>query len=361
LATGGHPDLWVGFLGRGLAALDSQGWEAVPDPPGMPDPLAYVFAETRDDGGSLWMGTTSGVAQWDGDRWRVFGQRQGLAGNWVDALCPTTAFGVPGLLAGGVGGLSLWQGGRWRPVRVPGLPIGEAQALLEVHHPGKSPDLWVGTSTLGLLRNSGGRWERIGKAQGLPAEDVFCLHATEEPGGSVWVGFRGGGLGRFHEGRWTFYGVKDGLPAASVYALADTRTPWGVRLWAATPGGGLGWLDVDRPGAAWHRLDRLAQPPFPADTLMGLAKDRAGQLYATSTQGVIRVMVPPGAEDRPADWRFETYTTGDGLPSNNCISGAVYADSEGRLWGGTVHGVALFDPKRETPPDPLPALVLEDL
>ncbi|HEX9082252.1 MAG TPA: two-component regulator propeller domain-containing protein, partial [Holophagaceae bacterium] len=360
LATGGHPDLWVGFLGKGLAALDSQGWEAAPDPPDMPSLMVYSFAETPDGGGSLWMGATAGIARWSGGRWEVYTQHQGLAGNWVDCLCPTTSFGRPGLLAGGVGGLSLWQGNHWRKVEVPGLSIGEAQALLEVRPEGKPPEVWVGTSTEGLLHRSGGRWERIGMAQGLPAEDVFTLHETREPGGgSVWAGFRGGGLARFHQGRWTCYGVKDGLPTASVYALADTPGPAGPRLWVATPGGGLGWMDVDRPGAVWHRLNRLSNPPLPADTLMGLATDLQGRLYLTSTQGVIRLTLPSGSEDRPSDWRLETFTTGDGLPSNNCISGAVFRDADGRMWVGTVHGSAVFDPRREAPPDPLPCLVLE--
>ncbi len=362
LATGSRPDLWAGFLGRGLVAFDSQGWEAISPPPGLSGALPYCFAETTVGGASFWIGTKGGVAQWVRGTWHVATRRQGLAGNWVDSLCPTTAFGSPGLVAGGVGGLSLWQGGRWRPLPVPGLRIGEAQVLLEVPHRGRAPDLWVGTSTLGLLRFRQGCWTRIGKAQGLPAEDVFCLHETREASGpSLWVGFRGGGLARLHEGRWTFYGTREGLPSDSVYALADTRGPAGVRLWAATPGGGLGWLDLDRPGATWHVLNRGSDPDFPADTLMGLAVDRSGRLYCTSTRGVLRLTVPPGAEDRPGAWRIERFTPGDGLPAWTCISGAAYTDAAGRIWVGTLRGMACLDPARETPPPPLPALVLESV
>ncbi|MDE3033759.1 MAG: hypothetical protein KGI56_08860, partial [Acidobacteriota bacterium] len=281
---------------------------------------------------------------------------------WVERLYPSRAFGAPGLLAGGVGGLSLWQAGRWRRLPTPGVKTGEVQAILEIPRPGKSPDLWVGTSSHGLLIESGGRWRRCGKADGFPGDDIYALHATGEAGGgSLWVGFRGLGLGRLHQGRWTFYGVKDGLPGPSVYAMADSAVPTGVRLWVATPGGGLGWLDVDRPGAVWHRLGRLTVPPLPADALMALAKDGRGRIYVTSTQGVVRITLPPGQEDRPSDWRIETFTRGDGLPSNDCISGAILADGEGRIWVGTARGLAVFDPRRELPPEPLPHLILEQV
>ncbi len=359
LGTAGRPGLWAGFLGKGLVALDAQGWGVVPEPPGLAGALVYAFAETRDEGGSFWMGTKAGVAQWARGRWRLATHRQGLAGDWVESLCPTAAFGAPGLLAGGVGGLSLWQKGHWRRVAVPGFSIGEVQTLLETRPGAAAPGLWVGTSTQGLLVRSGGRWRRLGKAEGLPSENVFCLHETLEPGHSLWAGFRGGGLARLHGGRWTTYGVKDGLPAASIYALEDTRVPSGVRLWAATPGGGLAWLDVDRPGAAWHHLDRLTRPALPVETLMGLAKDPQGRLYLTSTRGVVRLTLPPGTEDQPEAWRIETFTQGDGLPADSCVSGAAYTDVQGRIWVGTARGVALFDPARETPPAPLPALVLE--
>jgi len=44
---------------------------------------------------------------------------------------------------------------------------------------------------------------------------------------------------------------------------------------------------------------------------------------------------------------FETFTGDDGLPSNECNAGASMVDDKGRIWAGTVGGVALFDPQNE--------------
>ncbi len=103
----------------------------------------YVFCIHAAADDSIWAGTWGGgVSRFDGERWRNFSVRDGLAGDIVFAIAES-----------GDGAL------------------------------------WFGTDR-GLSRYDGSRWQRFGVDEGLPAPSVYAVAVA--PNGEVWAGTRGG-------------------------------------------------------------------------------------------------------------------------------------------------------------------------
>src|SRR6185295_1741774 len=77
----------------------------------------------------------------------------------------------------------------------------------------------------------------------------------------------------------------------------------------------------------------------------------SGRIYVSHNKGVTRLTphynAAPGAKNGQPDYDVLTFTTEDGLPSNEGNGGASLVDSQGRIWFGTVGGVAVFDPSQE--------------
>ena len=105
---------------------------------GLPQNTVNAIVQTRD--GFLWVGTSGGLARFDGVRFRKFGLQDGL-----------------------------------RSVRI--------STLVE----DKQGALWIGTTGGGLSRRENGRFTSFGAAEGFPAgADVVSMAAGRD--GSLWIG-----------------------------------------------------------------------------------------------------------------------------------------------------------------------------
>ncbi len=171
--------LWVG-TSAGLARFDGDSFVTYPREP-MAEPFKMVSDMTTDASGTIWVaGADSGVARLD-----QYGR-----------LTPTTPSPVPRPLHLAVGGAdSVWMAyfgqlwlhaeNRWQQLAsVPDNVIGEIGALM-VDDTGA---LWIGT-TNGLARLGPGG-QRLQRIAGLSCVNVWSLAAAG--GGDVWVGTCGG-------------------------------------------------------------------------------------------------------------------------------------------------------------------------
>ena len=354
----GKPTLLMGTRGDGVASLDLGSWRTLDENFGLPGPEVTCFSETTgtQGDGTFWVGTTAGLVSYRPGRPAERVPPGTLPSDYVVALLAAD----DGLWVATLNGLVRREAGGWQREDCGGLlPPGLVICLLETRSRDGRRTLWVGTPR-GLLAREQGRWRLMARQEGLAPEYVSSLCAIPDASGEpvLWVGTRGGGVCRIDAGAWRATSVTTGFPNGNVYALHSSTGPdRRVWLWAGTLGGGLARLDVRQP-KAWDVFTRTSQPALSSNYIQRIEEDRKGRLYLSTSAGVDRLHLDwSSGTPRPA--QVDTFTLGDGLPSQNGNLGASYVDSRGRIWIGTSKGAAVLDPDQETFSRPPPPPVLE--
>ncbi len=292
----------------GAASASSSGWvvRSWQTEDGLPQNTVNALLQTRD--GYLWVGTSGGLARFDGVRFHKFGLRDGLRSVRISKLAEDKQgalwIGTTG------GGLSRIEGARITSFgAAEGFPAGVDVISMAAGHDGS---LWIGTSE-GLVKWSGGKFTLIGEAYGLPRKQVRAL--IEDAAGSLWASVVPGGMFRGRDGKFESMHGPDNAPE-SIYSLLQDR---GGAIWAGS-GNGLLWRWRD---GEWQRFD--SEAGLPAGNFTGLAQDGDGTLWICAGE---RGMYCSRGE------RFASAVGGGEFPDESVYSVAV--DREGSIWVGTV-------------------------
>ncbi len=268
---------------------------------GLPSNTVTSILQTRD--GWLWIGTTHGLARFDGREFTTLGESDGLPSLSVTCLCED-----------------------------------------------RDGTLWIGTNGGGLARRAKGA-ALIQPFHELAEKAIFSL--TVDGRGAVWIG-SGGGLHEYNAGVLT---QRSGERVAQV-AITHEGEPWmlingSLRRWDGSrvtspeleiePSrfSSLRGLAVDAEGSVWFGgangyVGRLREgvvdvfgegQPALTSVLWDLLATSDGDLWiGTATSGLVRLR----------DGRFLPITTEDGLPVNSVL--ALCRDTEGNIWVGTGGG-----------------------
>ena len=190
--------------------------------------------------------------------------------------------------------------------------------------------LWASTQD-GVARWDGYRFRvfhaRPDDPHGLPVSYVRVIaHDTH---GRVWVGMDGGGLARFEtaENWFTRFG------GSSVVALAADREGG---MWAAST---TGLMHVRAGGTVEDAWPHAGNRPdsLPEASITAVLEDRDGGVWVGSHAGLV-LRFPDGRPGR----RIDLPGTSDAAPAR---VDALYEDSRGQVWIGTTqHGVFVCDP-----------------
>ena len=319
--------LWIGTEDA-LYRLEKDGrLSSIGESAGLQGNLIYGLLQVDD--GDLLVGTSRGLFRVHEGRADALGRALGLPSSTMRSLVATRD---GSLRVGGDGGVwrieaSLERAGHVLDDRV--------EAMLEDRH----GVLWMSTTTNGLVRQRGDRFETIDERNGLQGRGSAALFEDRE--GLLWVGTTKG-----------LFRVADG----SVHALdrADGLSDDYVRSVLQAADGSM-WighaLGVDR----WHegkaqKID-LTALGHPASSVLSMARARDGGVWlGTYDQGVLHV-AGTTTSGLPAQLDRR-----DGMPSNHVRSLAETRD--GSLWIGTAEGLAVWRDgtlRRLTRDDGLPA------
>jgi signal transduction histidine kinase/CheY-like chemotaxis protein/HPt (histidine-containing phosphotransfer) domain-containing protein len=400
-STNGDLVLWAATDG-GVGRLERGRWETYDTSHGLPGKVirSLLPMQGAPGSGALWIGTFGGLARMPFGLWRSFTQLSGLSENVVLAV---QEIAPDDLLFGTLGGgISRLRDGRWSHVQdVEGRPLRAILSMQTLEKEGGGHEVWAGTRGEGVALLDGGRWRWFEGNRVLPDSWVYAVLRTRDPDGrtSTWVGTRLG-LVRFRGKEARVYGTEDGLPFPFITSLAELRDAKGERklfvgtrggglasmdlasgawkvhgasegydghwvghllegkgpkgerhLWVATMGNGALRMDLDHPELGWTRFGEDTRPSLPSDIIYQVRQDEAGRIYLFTHRGVARLTPRPPSGADPTPYALNTFTTGDGLPSNGCSQGSSFVDHRGRIWTGTVLGAAVFDPKEEAPPE----------
>src|SRR5579883_3022937 len=151
---------------------------------GLPEDYVQALLQTRD--GYLWVGTTNGLARFDGERFTLFGGR-----------------------------------------RFPAFRNDNVVSLAEA----ADGTLWIGTDTGGMVSYRDGQFRPFGESQGLPRNLVKFVFTDHR--GALWVGIERY-LVRLADGKLTTFTAKDGLPDGYLRAICEGESG---SLWIGTSAG----------------------------------------------------------------------------------------------------------------------------
>jgi PAS domain S-box-containing protein len=161
--------------------------------PGMPPDAAY-YAVLVDEAGTLWMSTSNGLVRFDGTRWKVFNERDGLKSADLGAIAARQGMvWISYRDALGISRLK-FDGDRVEATHITqkdGLYSDQVYALAF----DTAGWLWA-TTDYGVDVLERDRWQHYGKDEGLVWDDANGYAILAEHNGDVWIG-TSGGLSRY--------------------------------------------------------------------------------------------------------------------------------------------------------------------
>jgi signal transduction histidine kinase/ligand-binding sensor domain-containing protein len=356
------PDRGVGILLAGFSngvLRFSQGRLATVVPPETMPPNTPVTS-IAEAGGSLFLGTR------DGGIFRFNGKTV----DHVDGLLPDDK--VNCLLADG--NSDIWIGtdrgiARWTPtgiVRVelpPAMRDAPILSLLRDHE----SNIWAAAGARGVIRIT-----RAGVAA-LPDWDArkngTVTSLFEDRERDLWIG-TSRGLARLRDGAFATYSDFSELPSDQI---GPVHVDGSGRTWFAPVGGGLAWLDGDRPrtlkiadldqdvvysldgrddelwvGRQFGGLTHIHWEDGRASATRytekdGLAQDSVFVVHA-SPDGSVWAATLNGGVSHLHHGTIDTYTTKDGLVSDSVT--AIAESPGGTMWFGSTQGLTRLSGRR---------------
>lgn len=301
--------------------------------------LVGISSICQDETGFLWLGTSDGLARYDGYRFVFF---QAPAGDGATPLplsvLPVTPARGGGLWIGTNGqGLMAFSEDTQTIDRCLGpspAPSGPADDIVLAVQEDPGGDLWIGTRTQGLLRFD--PRSRTLTPVPLDSRVEVVWDVLVDRSGSVWVGTLGAGLFRIDPAtgeKVHFRSRPDdarSLGSDTVWAVFEDRSG---TLWAGTKEGGLARYDPDDGG--FTRF--LGAGDFPGDlstrTITAVAEDRAGRIWLGTSEDGVRIWDRTTGEYTVCrhDPQDPESLGDDGVTS-------IFEDSGGVVWIGTVRG-----------------------
>ncbi len=271
--------------------------------------------------------------------WRTFTTGDGLPHDSIRAI---SVFGDR-VWVGTDGGLAAFDGGEWKSwTRSDGLPVDTVSAIEldpETH------DAWLGTWGAGLVRFSGGRFDRFDQLNsGLAGDLVFDVAVFQ---GRVWAA-TSGGISAFEAftNTWELYDPRKAYVAdEAVMTFVTHDRGLYAGLWRGGvkrfhPAAGE-WTAISTGLAAEPVASHAAQPKSaldPASSAVGIAAGGRTLWWATQ-EGVSRRQGSEGALDRPGSWRFRP------IPRTNSPADFVLclaSPNDRQVWLGTNHGLLIL-------------------
>ncbi len=330
-------DLWLASNGQGMIRMKNRIVQMFTTAEGLPNNTTISVLKSSD--GRLWVGSRCGLSVFDGQKFRIYSEKDGLANTCVNALAEDS-----------------------------------------------KKNIWIGTHFGGVFRFHNGSFKQFSKPEGLRSDIIDAILPMSD--GSIWLGTPDG-ISHMENGHFRNYTTADGLSSNHTDNLYLDRRG---TLWAAMSSG------VDRFSA--DRFSTISQPSQTHDYKV-LMEDPLGGLYgAASPIGIFRIegdqlvsvaerpkvsgmirsqdqlwvcgeglsRVAPSSlqlwehgHETPQD--YASYGPGDGLLSTECSTGTpdLAVTSDGKLWAAMLNGLAMIDLPRLPRNSPKPAIYMEEI
>jgi len=310
-----------------------------------------VLVEPDGHGGERpWVGSSDeGLGLYEDGRWRRFTADSGhLPTNSISMIraIPDEAGGGRTLWLGTWGGdlLRIGDGPGFTRLPTP-WPKLTGQSVLDIlqRKVGGRDELWVGTRLSGAWRQRDGRWEAM-PAPGIDGQwRVSRIIEQRDRSGRDWLwASTDSGLARCDGKAWTLFDVAHGFPDEQLAGLQLYPDAAGRPiLWMGSARVGIIRVDIGDP--LQPRVLPATLPPPPDPYTYGAVRATDGRYYVCSNTGVQQL-----TPDAKGGDTSRVFTRRDGMVHEECNGNAQLVDAHGRFWTGTLGGLAVYDPSRET-------------
>lgn len=330
-----------------------------------------VKAAAMDDEGNLWFGTEGeGVYKVRKGLFTTYSEEEGLNSNIVKSFLEdkkgkiwtsTTNFGINILSP---------QTSKDSSIQFITKEKGLSGNDICYSFTDSKGNFWFATYTHGLSRFDGNTFQRYSTYEGLSSNQTFCV--AEDNKGAIWVG-TDKGVNIWDGMKFSHLSTQNGLISNVVYTIFHDSKG---NAWVGTPSG-LSCMSMlggvrnfttkdslndnlvlrvleDKKGNIWAATSRgictwngkkWAQILIPGNTAANdvvsmLFEKNSETLWLGTNYGIFKMNL----QDYYAKgkYTFEHYTTSDGLPSLECNANAMYQDSKGNIWVGTIEGAVCY-------------------
>jgi ligand-binding sensor domain-containing protein/signal transduction histidine kinase len=270
---------------------------------GLPENRIRAISQTPD--GYLWIGTSGGLARFDGVRFVVYARSNtpAMTGDDISALAVARDGSLWAATDGG--GLLHYKDGHFRSF---GPKQGLANEFVRAVLADSRGDVWAATNR-GLFRGNGEKFERVD--EGLHLRNIAFFAVYESRDGRI---FAGGPAGLFsiENGKLRPDGAGNGL---EVYYIGSARD-------------GSLWLSGTRGLRITGNAGQDSRPPYTKTMINAIMADHAGDMWL-GTEGDGLYLIQNG--------RRTSFRAPASLPNNNIL--AVVEDREQNIWVGTADGL----------------------
>lgn len=323
--TDNEGNLWFGTFGGGASLFLGSYFENYDTDSGLPNNLVTSIAE--DANGNILIGSYGGgLVLYDGKEFEYFYSQQGLPDNRIYTLFTDSQQRT---WIGMRDGLSYFENGRLINVSDREFPFRKVRGITET----TNGEFWISTYDEGLIKLTGSNYQQFTTEHGLPNNTVITT--VESTDGALWVATYGGVV-RLIDDELEVYGLNEGLPNNGVMDLIMDESG---TIWAATFGG-VAWFD----GVQF--VDITFDDGLPGRVCYFIEQDQNGIFWIGTNAGVARLDIQKfySSNDENKDQAIQILQQEQGLIADEANLGAVYEDSDGNLWFGTVDGVSKFNP-----------------
>ncbi len=275
--------------------------------------------------GTVYVGTASGVARYDGGRWTPIG----LAGLEVtdmygagDSLLVGTTKGVYVIDADGSARQKPWA------------PWGRTAVLIDAEG-----GLWLGSQNLGLHKfaESDQTWHKV--PVNTPAVEVFSAMAIDR-NGVLWCASGADGVAALNRGEWVSLTASDGLSIAGHKAVVVDHQN---RKWFGTAGRGVTIIEEEGDWFRFTHIDTTGGRLSGSDTPFNVIAER----LVLDGQGNVWILNKYAANRKPLavvspTGQWQHFSLSDGIRETAVTCMAI--DRRGWKWIGMEHeGVVVLD------------------
>lgn len=213
-------------------------------------------------------------------------------------------------------------------VKVTSSPTDDISSIA-IDHQGQ---IWLGTKTDTILKNSDEKWEIYSKISGVCTENISKIESTED--GSIFFLGLNGCLSRFDGITWDSFRPPDNI------SIIDFTVDRDGNIWFIEMSSSKEYSLAKFDHSAWTIFPAKGNIPY-KEKILCIEVDLFGNVWIGSDVGVSKF--------NGSLWEF--HTESHGLPDSYILS--IESDRVGNIWVGTKKGVAqyiqgpTFDPESE--------------